>query len=134
MRILVADDDPTYRTLLQGLLETMHFDVLLAENGTEALEMLGRPNGPELAILDFMMPGLDGYEVCRQIRQTKGDEVPYVILMTGSIHRNDLTRVLVAGADDYLLKPFEPMDLKIRLRTALRILGLLSQRQPAASL
>ncbi len=123
MQILVADDDPVYRNLLQGLLEESHFEVALAANGAEAMAILQRQDTPTLAILDWMMPEMDGYEVCRQIRQTKGNSVPYILLMTSNNRREELLRVLIAGADDYLLKPFEPLDLKIRLRAGIRILN-----------
>jgi CheY-like chemotaxis protein len=123
MQILVADDDPVYRNLLQGLLEEWHFEVVFAANGAEAWAILQRLDAPTLAILDWMMPEMDGYEVCRRVRQARGDSIPYILLMTSNNKREELLRVLVAGADDYLLKPFEPLDLKIRLRTGIRILN-----------
>ena len=124
MQILVADDDPVYRSLLQGLLEESHFEVVLACDGAEAWEVLQRPDAPTLALLDWNMPGMEGYEVCRKVRQAKGDSSPYILMVTSNSSREELLKVLVAGADDYLLKPFEPLDLKIRLRTAVRILSL----------
>jgi DNA-binding response OmpR family regulator len=130
MLILVADDDPVYRNLLQGLLEEWHFEVVLATNGAEAWEILKQPDAPTVAILDWMMPEMEGYEVCRKIRQARSDGVPYILLMTSNNSRDDLLKVIVAGADDYLLKPFEPLDLKIRLRTGIRILNLTEDVQP----
>lgn len=130
MRILVADDDPVYRNLLQGLLEESDFAVALAADGVEAWAILQQSNAPQIAILDWMMPGMDGYEVCRKVRDAfceKGDSTPYILLMTSNSRREDLVRVMVAGADDYLLKPFEPLDLKIRLRIAIRIINLEEQ-------
>ncbi|MFA6133481.1 MAG: response regulator transcription factor [Phycisphaerae bacterium] len=130
MQILVADDDPVYRSLLESLLEESHFEVVLAADGAEAWAILQQDDTPELAILDWMMPNMDGYEVCRQVRATKGNAVPYILLMTSNGHRDELLRILVAGADDYLLKPFEPLDLKIHLRAAIRILNLEAQLRP----
>ena len=124
MQVLVADDDPVFRSLLQCLLEESHFEVVLACNGAEAWEILKRPDAPTLAILDWMMPGMEGYEVCRRIRESGGNSSPYILMVTSNSSREELLKVLVAGADDYLLKPFEPLDLKIRLRTAVRILSL----------
>lgn len=124
MRVLVADDDPVYRDMLKSLLEEWHFDVLFAADGAEAWAILQQPDAPELVILDWKMPKMDGYEVCRLIREARGADVPYVLLMTVQTKREDLLKILVAGVDDYLLKPFEPLDLKIRLRTAIRILDL----------
>ncbi len=132
MQILVADDDPTCRSHLQDLLEESHFEVVLASDGVEALEILQRPDAPTLAILDWMMPGMEGYEVCRKIRQVKGNSIPYILLVTSNSSREELLKVLVAGADDYLIKPFEPLDLKIRLRTAIRILTLQKLSEPAS--
>jgi DNA-binding response OmpR family regulator len=71
-----------------------------------------------------MMPGLDGYEVCRRVRERYGSQRPYILLMTGNSKREEILKVIVAGADDYLLKPFEPLDLQIRLRLAMRVLRL----------
>jgi DNA-binding response OmpR family regulator len=130
MRILVADDDPVYRSLLHGLLEESHFSVALAADGAEAWAILQQPDAPQIAILDWMMPGMDGHEVCRKVRDARGDLTPYILLMTSNSSRGDLVRLMVAGADDYLLKPFEPLDLKIRLRTAIRILNLEEQLRP----
>jgi len=132
MQILVADDNPVYRSLLQSLLEESHFEVVLACDGAEAWEILQRPNAPTLAILDWMMPGMDGYEVCRKVRESRGNSIPYVLMVTSNSSREELLKVLVAGADDYLLKPFEPLDLKIRLRTAIRILNLQERLEPAS--
>ena len=134
MQILVADDDPVYRTLLKNLLDELQFEALLAEDGAEAWAMLQRPESPQIAILDLWMPRMDGGQVCQMVRQ-KGlfekASLPYILLMTSNTSREDLLRILVAGADDYLLKPFEPLDLKIRLRTAVRIVNLQTDRQLA---
>ncbi len=133
MRVLVADDDPTYRSLLQGLLAQFNFEVQLACDGQEALAALQQENAPQIAILDWKMPGLDGFDVCRQLRQGSAGSSQYILLMTSQTSRDELLRILVAGADDYLLKPFEPLDLKIRLRLAIRILSLEERlRYPSA--
>lgn len=132
MQILVADDDVVYRKSLQLLLEKASFEVVLATNGAEALAILQRPDAPTLAILDWMMPEMDGYEVCRTIRQARSDSIPYILLMTSNSRREELLRVMIAGADDYLLKPFEPLDLKIRLRAGMRILDSPEQLKAAS--
>lgn len=124
MQVLVADDDPTYRTLFRELLQEWHFGLTLAVDGTEAWEVLQRPDAPRLVLLDWMMPGLDGFEVCKKVRAEPGGRDTYILIVTGTRKKQDLLRVVVAGADDYLIKPFEPMDLKIRLRAAKRILDL----------
>jgi len=131
MRILVADDDPVYRDLLKGLLARSDFEAVLADDGAEAWAILQRSDAPTFAILDWRMPEMDGYEVCRKVRQAGGSSVPYILLMTSNSRRDELLKVLIAGADDYLLKPFEPLDLKIRLRTGIRILSFEEQLRTA---
>jgi len=124
MRVLVADDDPTYRTLLGQLLASWDFEAVLVADGVQALEALRRDRRLRLVILDWEMPGADGFEVAKTIRSEKGDAGPYILMITGSRKKQELIRVLVCGADDYLIKPFDPMDLKIHLRSAMRILHL----------
>ncbi len=124
MRVLVADDDSTYRSLLDDLLRKWDFEVVLACNGREALEVMRRDDAPRLIILDWMMPEMDGFEVARTIRSEKPDESTYILLITSSRKKEDVMKVLVCGADDYLIKPFDPMDLQVHLRTAVRFLHL----------
>ncbi|MDY7010670.1 MAG: response regulator transcription factor [Planctomycetota bacterium] len=125
MRVLVADDDPTYRSLLEGLLTKWNFEVVSAVNGVEAMEAMRRENPPHLVILDWEMPEMDGFEVARTIRNEESGKDAYVLMITSSKKKKeDMMQVLVCGADDYLIKPFDPMDLEIHLRSALRILHL----------
>lgn len=124
MRVLVADDDPAYRSLMQNLLTEWNYEVLEACDGNEAWEVMQGPDKPKLVILDWMMPGMDGFELARLIRNDSNIENVYVLLVTGTRNKDDIMKVLVCGADDYLLKPIDPMDLKIRLRSATRIIHL----------
>ncbi len=124
MRILVADDDPTYRVVLQTLLTKWNFEVVLAANGVEALEVMRRENPPQLVILDWEMPEVDGFEVAKTLRNEESFKDIYILMITGSKNKEDMVRVLVCGADDYLIKPFDPMDLEIHVRSARRILSL----------
>jgi len=124
MRILIADDDPVFRTLVKDLLVEWGYETASACDGTEAWQVIQRDEAPPLLLLDWMMPGLDGFELCRRIRADAKQEGAYILLMTGSWRKEEIIRVLVAGADDYLIKPFDPVDLKIRLRVAQRILDL----------
>lgn len=124
MRVLVADDDPVFCALMQRLLQGWHFDVVLAADGVEAWEILGGDDPPRLVLLDWMMPGMDGYEVCKMMRNQKGRKNVYVMIVTGTRKKDDIMKVVLAGADDYLIKPFDPVDLKIRLRNAMRVLHL----------
>ncbi|GAF88564.1 unnamed protein product [marine sediment metagenome] len=124
MRILAADDDPVYQVLLRDLLTQWEYDVTVVSDGADAWEVLQSEGAPRLVLLDWLMPGFDGFELCRMIRQDPSGEGVYIILLTGSRQKGEIMRVLVAGADDYLIKPFDPLDLKIRLRAAQRILDL----------
>lgn len=143
MRVLIADDDPVYRSLLKNLLTKWHFETILAEDGQEALNVLRGADPPNLIVLDWEMPKIDGFEVARAVRQDPGGENLYILLITGSRNKSDVMKVLVSGADDYLIKPFDPMDLQIHLRTATRLLSMqqelnelrkTAQHHPAQSL
>ena len=124
MRVLVADDDPVYRSMLQELLTGWHFEVILASDGREALEVMDGEDPPQLVLLDWEMPRVDGFEVARSIRSSDASHRAYVLMITGSKREKDIMQVLVCGADDYLIKPLDPMDLKIHIRSAMRILHL----------
>ncbi len=127
MRILIADDDPVYRCLLQSLLEKWGFEPLTACDGREAWDRFRDHPELDLLILDWKMPFLSGHDISRMIREQCPDRTAYILLLTASSGREDIMQVMIAGADDYLLKPFEPLDLKIRLRVAKRILTLESE-------
>ncbi len=128
MRTLIADDDPLYLTLLEDLLARWGHDVVATRDGREAWDAWKGSDDIPLMLLDWMMPQMDGYELCRTIRADGPDaDTPYIILITGSRGEKDLMRVLVAGADDYLIKPFQPSDLQVRLRAAQRIMDLRDQ-------
>jgi DNA-binding response OmpR family regulator len=124
MHVLIAEDDPVYRALLEELLSSWGYDVVKADDGQQAWEAIQSRDDIQIAVLDWLMPELDGYEVCRRIRQDSRRQGLYTILVTGHRERDEIVKVLVAGADDYILKPFEPLDLKIRLRVAMRVINL----------
>jgi two-component system, cell cycle response regulator len=122
-RILVADDDPVTRTFLNATLKGWGYSVHTARDGTQAWEALSQDNGPSLAVVDWIMPGLDGLAVCRKVRELQ-DRYVYVILLTAKTEKHDLVTGLEAGADDYVVKPFDIEELRARLRTGARILAL----------
>ena len=124
MKILVADDDPIFRVLMQRTLQKFGYEVVLAESGRTAAEILTRSDGPRLALLDWMMPELDGPGVCRELRSIDRDGYVYIILITSKQSIEDIVAGLEAGADDYITKPYQPGELKARLHTGLRILSL----------
>jgi two-component system, cell cycle response regulator len=122
--ILVADDDPIFRRLLQSRLQGWNYRVTTAEDGTQAWDVLQQPNAPELLVLDWLMPGIDGIELCRRIRQEQSDRYQYILLVSGKDEKQDVVDGLEAGADDYLTKPFDIGELRARLRAGRRILSL----------
>jgi two-component system cell cycle response regulator len=124
MKILIADDESMSRKLLQMTLERAGYEVTVVENGRLAADQLCPANGPRLALLDWVMPELDGPGVCREVRKRKEQSYVYMILLTSKESKEDVVAGLESGADDYLTKPFDPEELKARLRTGLRILDL----------
>lgn len=123
MRILIADDELISRTLLKGTLERQGHEVVAVADGTAAIAALLSSGAPTLAILDWMMPGADGLEVCREIRQHSESYV-YVILLTSRDSAEDMVIGLDAGADDFLSKPFNAGEMRARLRSGMRVLDL----------
>ena len=130
MKILVADDDRTSRLLLQRSLERWGHEVTIAGDGQQAWASLQASDAHEIAILDWMMPHLDGLEICRRLRAAHPDRALYVILLTARNRSEDLIAGLDAGADDYVTKPFDEGELRARLRAASRLIDL--QRELAA--
>jgi sigma-B regulation protein RsbU (phosphoserine phosphatase) len=124
MRILVAEDDLVSRRLLEIHLQEWGHEPVLTPDGTGAWDALQQPDAPGLAILDWMMPGLDGPEVCRRARARTGGAPLYVILLTARTNREDLVKGLAAGADDYVTKPFDPVELEARVGVGVRVAGL----------
>jgi two-component system cell cycle response regulator len=124
VKILIADDELMSRTLLQKTLERAGYEVTAVENGRLAAVQLSTVDGPRLALLDWVMPELDGPGVCREVRKREGQSYVYMVLLTSKESKQDIVTGLESGADDYLTKPFDPEELKARLRTGLRILNL----------
>lgn len=123
MRILIADDNVVSRTILADELASWGYETLLAADGSEALSVLSSDDGPRLAIIDWVMPGLDGVEVCRRVREL-GGAYRYLLLLTGKRAASDVIEALDAGADDFLSKPFDPLELRARLGAGRRIVML----------
>jgi diguanylate cyclase (GGDEF)-like protein len=124
MRILVAEDDPVTARLLRALLDSWGFEVITVTDGVSALAVLQTADAPRLAILDWMMPGLDGPEVCRRARAHRTGVPMYLILVTSREARRDVVAGLDAGADDYVVKPPDPEELRSRLKAGIRVLAL----------
>jgi two-component system cell cycle response regulator len=127
LKVLIADDDPISRRLLEVSLTAEGYQPTIAADGLEALRLLERPDSPKLAVVNWMMPHVDGLKVCKTIRQRATDAYVYIILLTARGRKEEIIAGLEAGADDYLTKPFDVLELKARLNTGRRMLGLQSQ-------
>lgn len=123
-KILIAEDGAVSRRLLEIQLSDWGYSVIAVENGSDALRELKSMDAPKLAILDWMMPGMDGPEVVREIRKAKPDSYVYVLLLTAKSNKSDLLFGLDSGADDFLTKPFDAEELRARLRVGERIISL----------
>lgn len=124
-RVLVGEDDPIYRRVLQSLLQRAAFEVTVVSNGAEVLHAACLADAPRLLLLDWVMPGLQGPEICRRLRQAPPSELyQYIILLSAKDAKSDAVEGLEAGADDYLTKPFDAQELLARLRAGMRILDL----------
>lgn len=124
MRILIADDDPISRLALETKLAEWGYDVTACANGAEALRAMQGAGAPEMAILDWIMPDLDGLSICKELRKQAQEPYIYILVLTVRDRKQDLVAALEAGADDYLAKPFDPNELRARLWAGRRILGL----------
>lgn len=124
MRILIAEDDAVSRRLLEATLVKWEYEVITTTDGLQAFDVLSQPDAPSLAVLDWMMPGMDGAEVCRRARSLGADRLLYIILLTAKGRKEDIVQGLTAGADDYVIKPFDRSELKARINVGERILRL----------
>src|ERR1700679_1424110 len=124
MKVLIADDSATSRAMLRKSLAKWGYEVVMAEDGAEALDILERPGAPPMAILDWVMPHLTGPEVCKKVRETRREPYTYILLLTSKNSKDETIEGLEAGADDYIVKPFDQQELSVRLRAGKRIIDL----------
>ena len=122
--IVIAEDEPASRRLLEATLARWGHPVEVTVDGEQAWAALQRPDAPAIAILDWVMPGLDGVEICRRLRALGSPTPPYVILLTANTRQADVVAGLEAGADDYMVKPFDHDELRARLIVAARVVDL----------
>jgi diguanylate cyclase (GGDEF)-like protein len=127
IRVLVAEDDPVSRHRLHAALSRWGYNVTSVVDGHEALREIGRPDPPNLAILDWSMPKVDGLQVCRAVRETVAGQYIYIVLLTSHDRDDDVIEGFDAGADDYITKPFDTRQLKARVRSGARIVQLQQQ-------
>ena len=124
MRAVVADDDRATATIVAKVLTQLSLSVEVAHDGNEAWELLMKSPAPALAVIDWMMPGIDGLELCRRIKRESALAVTHVILLTAKNDRQDVVTALGAGADDYVVKPFKFEELRTRVLVGVRIATL----------
>jgi len=124
MKILIAEDENVTRAILSRKLTAWGYEVLSAAGGSEAWEILQQADAPNMAILDWMMPDIDGIEICRRLKALEGSRPTYVIMLTSRNNEEDIVKGLDAGADDYIIKPFKNSELRSRINVGRRMLEL----------
>jgi DNA-binding response OmpR family regulator len=124
MRTLIAEDDATSRLMLSAILKKSGHEVLETTTGLEAWEVLQKPNAPLLAILDWMMPEMDGLDIIRRVRAVAPARSPYIIMLTAKTRKTDIAEALNAGADDYVTKPFDLEELRARVEVGCRMIKI----------
>jgi two-component system, cell cycle response regulator len=137
MKILLADDEPIARTMLEHWVSGWGYQIVSVKDGQSALEALRADQAIRIAVLDWVMPKLDGVDICRQVRELRQEPYVCFLLLTARDDKNDILRGLDAGADDYLIKPCNPFELRVRLRAAVRLVevhdGLAAARKELAT-
>lgn len=123
-KVLVAEDDPLYCLVLQRLLRSWHYQVVVATDGDQAWDVLQKEYPPQILLFDWMMPGIEGPELCRRVRKQARLPYPYILLLTAKSQKDDIVSALDAGADDFLTKPCEVAELRARLGVGKRIMEL----------
>lgn len=124
MKLLVAEDDLTSNLMLREIFEKWGYDVICADNGDDAWAILQKSDAPKIAVLDWVMPGLHGVEICRKIKKQKEPNPPYLIILTGKACKEDIVEGLESGGDDYITKPFDENELRARIRVAVRMVEI----------
>lgn len=124
MQVLVAEDDSIARMILEDRLTRWGYKVIAVEDGTQAMGILMEENSPRLAVLDWMMPGIDGLKICREVRKQIEKPYVYIVLITSKTQKKDLVEAMAAGADDFISKPPDKNELRMRLRAGKRIITL----------
>ena len=124
MKILIAEDDAMSQVMLKAMVAKAGYEPVVTGDGLSAYEMLVKPDAPKLAVLDWMMPGMDGVEVCRKIRELKSDEPAYLILLTSRDNREDIVHGLKSGANDYIVKPYDVEELHVRIGIGRKVVEL----------
>ncbi len=124
MEILLAEDEIVSRRILEVMLKKWGYNVVIATDGAEAWDILQKDNAPRIAILDWMMPKMDGLDVCKLLRESDKKEYTYIIILTAKDKKEDIVAALDAGADDFVNKPFDRAELESRIKVGTRVVNL----------
>lgn len=124
LRVLIGEDDPVSQRLLEAILQKWGYEVICCSDGLDVWSQLQAPGAPGIAVLDWMMPGMDGLQICRKVREMSRSEPTYIILLTTRGRSHDIVAGLDAGADDYVTKPFDREELRARVETGFRTIEL----------
>jgi phosphoserine phosphatase RsbU/P len=124
MRILIAEDNLVSRKLLSVALKKWGYDVMAVNDGKAAWEELQKPDAPKLVVLDWNMPEMDGLQVCLRLKESGTPDPPYIIILTARTRKEDVVRALEAGANDYITKPFNNIELRARVRVGQRMVEM----------
>lgn len=124
MKILIAEDDVMSQIMLKAMVAKAGYEPVVTGDGISAYEILLKPDAPKLAVLDWMMPGMDGVQVCRKIRELQSDQPVYLILLTSRDHREDIIHGLKSGANDYIVKPYDVEELQVRIGVGRKVVDL----------
>jgi len=124
MKILIAEDDLTSQLMIKSIVVTAGYEPIVTGDGQNAYEILVKPDAPKLAVLDWMMPGMDGVELCRKVRELKSNDPAYLILLTSRDNKKDIIHGLKSGANDYIIKPYDVDELQVRIGVGRRVVDL----------
>jgi len=124
MKLLIAEDDVMSQVMLKAMVAQAGYEPVVTGDGLSAYEELSKPDAPKLAVLDWMMPGMDGVEVCRKVRETNTNDPPYLILLTSRDNREDIVKGLQSGANDYIVKPYNVEELQVRIGIGRKVVDL----------
>jgi len=124
MKLLIAEDDLTSQLMIKAIVAKAGYEPIVTGDGLSACEILLKPDAPKLAVLDWMMPGMDGVEVCRKVREAKTDEPAYIILLTSRDNKEDIIHGLKSGANDYIVKPYDVEELQVRIGVGRKVVDL----------
>lgn len=128
MKLLIAEDNPTVQAILKNSVTQWGFQVVCTKNGVDALNILTKQDGPQLALIDWMMPEMDGLTLCKKIRQLQGHKPFYLVILTSNSQQNDIIQGLNAGADDYITKPFNKNELQSRVNVGRRMISMMNNQ------